>query len=87
MIGVEKPERRSEQTTGLDCSSPECCLTLTPPPGSVAEPRNFTREDLSRNPSSRTLPGQCHRTNLNKATMEFYARTNARGPSLFIQTC
>ena len=76
-----------DQTTGSDCSSPWCCLSRSPPPGSEAEPRNLTREHLPRNPNSRTLPRQLLRTNLTEPTTKFYTRTNVLQPSLFIQMC
>lgn len=71
-----------EQTTGLDHTSPMCCLSQSPPPGNKAEPRNFTREQAPRNPSSRTLPRQCLRTDLDEQTKEFNTRTIVLQPSL-----
>lgn len=87
MNDLYETETLCEQTTSLDYASPLYCLSLSPPPGSEAEPRNFTREQASRNPSSRTLPRQRHRTDWNEPTTEFYARTSVLQPSSVTQTC
>jgi hypothetical protein len=71
-----------EQTTDLDHTSLMCCLSQSPPPGSEAELRIFTREQAPRNPSSRTLPRQRLRTDLDEQTKEFYTRTIVLQPSL-----